>query len=558
VIRRANYVWGPRIASAIRRRWVIVKNPHVEIRFGKDCYLGPGFDLKMPHRGRFIAGDSVEFRRGFRCEIWEDGSVTIGNACAFGDYSLIQCSTSIEIGSRSGFGQACLIVDGNHRYEIAEPHFVSGFEMRPIRIADDVAAHTKSTILNDIGAKAIVGANAVVNRPVPPYSMVAGVPARLIDYFGPPELEPSEWAERRRTRGEAEQRPRPGRLEVSGDSVAFGGGVSAFKDRFTTRLAELLDAEEMNRAVPDAIVCSHETGASYGDGGYARVLQSFTRPPDPAGVHSEGLVCLTYYGMSELALLGDHDLLPFEHALRTVISRHRASAVFEESHDSVSPRGWRPRGPEGPDCSGSGVMETSAEGATLTISVPPGFPGGTVAMGFVAAAGGGAEHVFEVDGVAGGTLDTRGITEPRGNRNGAVMRLTGLSPGVHVIVCRVVNPTGVTAFDYWQIEPEPGPPVLVPLGYTMPDPIPRRDWSFYAGWADRPTPAMVGALNEGIRRVTAEFGAGVDVVEVEPVLASDPELFAWGGAHPNDEGHARLARACHQTLARRPTLVAQR
>jgi serine acetyltransferase len=30
-----------------------------------------------------------------------------------------------------------------------------------------------------------VGANSVVTRPVPPYCLVAGVPARVIEYYGP-------------------------------------------------------------------------------------------------------------------------------------------------------------------------------------------------------------------------------------------------------------------------------------------------------------------------------------------------------------------------------------
>src|SRR5689334_19681673 len=76
--RRIGYFWGPRLMSWLRKRWVLLRHPHADIRFGKHVYLGPRFSLHMPDGGTFITGDIVEFRRGFRAEVGPEGVVSVG------------------------------------------------------------------------------------------------------------------------------------------------------------------------------------------------------------------------------------------------------------------------------------------------------------------------------------------------------------------------------------------------------------------------------------------------------------------------------------------------
>jgi acetyltransferase-like isoleucine patch superfamily enzyme len=491
----------------------------------------------MENGGRFIVGKYVDFRRGFLAEIGAEATVRIGDLCVFSYNSLIQCSTLVEIGDPAMFGQSSIVVDGNHRFRhVSKPLTGQGYDFRPIKIGDDATTLTKVTIVNSIGTKAVVGANSVVARPVPPYCVAAGVPARVLDYFGPPELAPPEWEQRRKEKGIADAQPRPGRLEVSGHSVAFGGGVSAFEHRFTTRLAELLGVQEVNRAVSGAVACWHDTGAEVGDGGYATVLRRFQRPADVEARAPDPALAVTCYGMNDLALLGADQLGPFEHALRTVISRHRASAVFEEDHASIGCSAeWEPRGADG-DCSGVGVLETRAVGSTLSIEVPDAFPGGTVAVGLVASPDSHARLSFAVDDAEAATLDTRAAAEPLGHRTGVVARLRDLAPGAHTVTCTVSETAGPVAFDYWQVEPDGAPTVLVPLAFRM------RDFShLYCDWPHPPGDADVLALNEAIRRVAEEFGDGVVAVDLEPVLDRRERLFSWEGAYPNDEGHRLIA-----------------
>jgi acetyltransferase-like isoleucine patch superfamily enzyme len=188
---------GPRLMSWLRKRWVLFRNPHARIEFRGPVYLGPGFSLDMPRGGTFIVGPGVEFRRGFRAEFGTDEArITIGACSVFTYDVIIQCSSTVEIGDHCQFGQASLVVDGNHRFrDLSRPMLSQGYDLQPVRISDHAVVTTKCTIIADIGQRTFVAANSVVSRPLPPYTVAAGAPAKVVDYFGPPGQEPPELRE---------------------------------------------------------------------------------------------------------------------------------------------------------------------------------------------------------------------------------------------------------------------------------------------------------------------------------------------------------------------------
>jgi acetyltransferase-like isoleucine patch superfamily enzyme len=187
--------WGPRYASALRKRWAKLRNPKADISFGPGTYAGRGFSIHAPWGGTFHCGRGCEFRHGFRAELeGPQSSIEIGNGCVFTYYSLVQCGRSIQIGDRGVFGQSSMLVDGNHRFrDLTKPVVDQGYDFRPIRIEDDVSTMTKCTIIADIGTRAFVGANSVVSRDIPAYTVAVGAPAKVVDYFGPPGMEPEGW-----------------------------------------------------------------------------------------------------------------------------------------------------------------------------------------------------------------------------------------------------------------------------------------------------------------------------------------------------------------------------
>ena len=121
----------------------------------------------------------------------------IGSDTSFTYSVVIQCSTTIEIGERCTFAQSAILLDGQHRFrDLTRPMREQGFDFQPVRIHDDASIMSKCTVMADVGERAFVGANAVVTKPIPAFTVAVGVPARPIDYFGPPGQEPAELAER--------------------------------------------------------------------------------------------------------------------------------------------------------------------------------------------------------------------------------------------------------------------------------------------------------------------------------------------------------------------------
>jgi len=171
-----------RVLSPLRKRWWALRHPHASVSFGRGTYVGPGFRLRAAPGATFRCGGAVEFRQGFQAEIGPGGRIEIGDGCRFTYGVVVQCSTSITFGARVIAAHAAHFVDGSHRFrDPSVPIAEQGYDFRPLAIGDDALVHAHCTVIHDVGERAVVGANAVVTRAVPPYTVALGVPARVVE-----------------------------------------------------------------------------------------------------------------------------------------------------------------------------------------------------------------------------------------------------------------------------------------------------------------------------------------------------------------------------------------
>jgi len=90
----------------------------------------------------------------------------------------------VEIGSHCMLANGCFVTDANHRFDDPDtPVPWQGFSSKgPTRIGDNVwlGAHVVVTSGVTIGERCVIGANSVVTQDIPPFSIAAGAPAKVL------------------------------------------------------------------------------------------------------------------------------------------------------------------------------------------------------------------------------------------------------------------------------------------------------------------------------------------------------------------------------------------
>jgi lipopolysaccharide O-acetyltransferase len=115
-------------------------------------------------------------------------SLSIGNNVRIGNFACITCIDEIIIEDGCLFSEYAYISDHFHGFDPSigvEPARQPLFSKGKVKIGKDSFIGYRATILSGVslGKNCVVGAHSVVTKSFPDYSMVAGVPAKLIKKY---------------------------------------------------------------------------------------------------------------------------------------------------------------------------------------------------------------------------------------------------------------------------------------------------------------------------------------------------------------------------------------
>jgi acetyltransferase-like isoleucine patch superfamily enzyme len=161
-------------------------------RFGSGSYIRN--PLLILNSGCISIGDRVAIREGARLEVVRSNQnhapqMIIENDTSIEQNVHIVCHCRVRIGSNVSITGNCAIVDIAHPFsDIRDPRKIGARiaeEESFVEIGDGSFIGFGSVILPNvkIGTHVVIGANSVVTRDIPDYSVAAGVPAVVLKRY---------------------------------------------------------------------------------------------------------------------------------------------------------------------------------------------------------------------------------------------------------------------------------------------------------------------------------------------------------------------------------------
>ena len=166
----------------LSRRWRI--NRHAARGGFFVRYPVEGELLEALDDGRLTIGDATLLEPGCWITLAEEARIRIGSGCFLNRNVMLAAQQEIEIGDHVMFANGCFVGDAAHRFDDPElPITHQGFTSKgPVRIGDNCwfGANCVVTSGVTIGERCVVGANSVVTEDLPPRTIAAGLPAKVI------------------------------------------------------------------------------------------------------------------------------------------------------------------------------------------------------------------------------------------------------------------------------------------------------------------------------------------------------------------------------------------
>ena len=163
-----------------RPRWFVRMLAPLYQHRGKHSVVHRSARMDTPPYRKFSLGD-YSVIESFACINNAVGDVIIGDHTRIGLHNTI--IGPVTIGCHVNLAQGITVTALNHNFEDSDKRIdEQGISTTPVIIEDDIWIGANAVILPGvtIGNHSVVAAGAVVTKNVPPHSLVAGVPAKII------------------------------------------------------------------------------------------------------------------------------------------------------------------------------------------------------------------------------------------------------------------------------------------------------------------------------------------------------------------------------------------
>ncbi|MDA8189815.1 MAG: acyltransferase [Dehalococcoidales bacterium] len=156
------------------------------VEIGPNCFIDDFVTIySLPGSGTVRLGKGVHLYRGTNMELGDGACISIGRDTHIqGPSDLKAFSQDLIIGSHVQLAPYCALSSYNHAFDdLTKPIALQGLVGKgPTVVEDDVwlGAGVKVLAGVRIGRGGVIGAGAVVSKDIPPFSIAAGVPARVI------------------------------------------------------------------------------------------------------------------------------------------------------------------------------------------------------------------------------------------------------------------------------------------------------------------------------------------------------------------------------------------
>ena len=163
-----------------RPRWYVRMLAPLYQHRGKHSVIQRSVRMDTPPYRRLSLGD-YSVVESYSCINNAVGDVMIGDHTRVGLHNTI--IGPVIIGSHVNLAQGITVTALNHNFENPDKRIdEQGVSTKPVTIGNDIWIGANAVILPGvtIGEHSVVAAGAVVTKDVPPHSLVAGVPAKII------------------------------------------------------------------------------------------------------------------------------------------------------------------------------------------------------------------------------------------------------------------------------------------------------------------------------------------------------------------------------------------